>query len=160
MGNKQFLAGEFCVVEGEFFDLRCLMNTLDMAGCQIFLSQRRKIFILRGPSHIQRRPKNSEGMSHTDIVDKMRDYRESIIIHIEFSFVSLVRVYFTLYIFQKSGSQGCNSSGMRNYWSAGMKWWQIKELAGITILLLTLDRKKIIAVIDATFAGLYGIRTL
>ena len=27
-GNKQNLAGEFCVVRGEFSDLRCLMNTL------------------------------------------------------------------------------------------------------------------------------------
>ena len=27
-GNKQNLAGEFCVVAGEFSDLRCLMNTL------------------------------------------------------------------------------------------------------------------------------------
>ena len=26
--NKQNLAGEFCVVSGEFSDLRCLMNTL------------------------------------------------------------------------------------------------------------------------------------
>ena len=56
------------------------------------------------------------------------------IINIEFSFVSMVRVYFTLYIFQKSGSHSCNSSGMRNYWSSGVNWWQIKELAGITII--------------------------
>ena len=27
-GNKQNLAGKFCVVAGEFSDLRCLMNTL------------------------------------------------------------------------------------------------------------------------------------
>ena len=27
-GNEQNLAGEFCVVDGEFSDLRCLMNTL------------------------------------------------------------------------------------------------------------------------------------
>jgi len=27
-GNKQNLAGEFCVVSGEFSDLQCLMNTL------------------------------------------------------------------------------------------------------------------------------------
>ena len=27
-GNKQNLAGELCVVPGEFSDLQCLMNTL------------------------------------------------------------------------------------------------------------------------------------
>ena len=27
-GNKQNLAGEFCVVDREFSDLQCLMNTL------------------------------------------------------------------------------------------------------------------------------------
>ena len=27
-GNEQNLAGEFCVVDREFSDLRCLMNTL------------------------------------------------------------------------------------------------------------------------------------
>ena len=31
-GNKQNLAGEFCVVAKEFSDLRCLMNTLPLIG--------------------------------------------------------------------------------------------------------------------------------
>ena len=32
-GHKQNLAGEFCVVGGEFSDLRCLMNTLPFVFC-------------------------------------------------------------------------------------------------------------------------------
>ena len=34
LGNKQNLAGEFCVVAEEFSDLRCLMNTLGFERVQ------------------------------------------------------------------------------------------------------------------------------
>ena len=34
-GNERNLAGEFCVVDGEFSDLRCLMNTLIIAVCKL-----------------------------------------------------------------------------------------------------------------------------
>ena len=30
--KERNLAGEFCVIDGEFSDLRCLMNTLIMHG--------------------------------------------------------------------------------------------------------------------------------
>ena len=35
-GNKRILAGELCVVDREFSNLRCLMNTLDStaAACK------------------------------------------------------------------------------------------------------------------------------
>ena len=34
-GNERNLAGEFCVVDGEFSDFRCLMNTLIIAVCKL-----------------------------------------------------------------------------------------------------------------------------